>query len=635
MAWLSLLLILFVVAPGLGGFGRLLLRKWTADLDPALGTGVSFLAGLGFAGTLAYFLGMISTSLSLGIGVVLLIAGWYSLLSNRPIFAVRRGAVGLLAAASLIPIVGVVVPSTMMDWDSIAYHLALPKIWLADGRVSSVSFVHHSNFPFGVDGLNLLALPIGGQAAGKAFQLAYLWFGLMALFGLVREKFGEKAAWWSCAAFACIPLVQWESGSAYIDVAHGLYAGLGTVLAIQGMRDRPRLMLGAVMLGLALGSKYTGLQSLFALGVVLVGMLALKKSTVGFKPVLGALGLALLVGGPWYLKNAAVVGNPVYPFFYEQLGGKNWDQRQADVYRNEQKTFGVPPALPLSVPHSILGVAYQPGRYVNPVQKLEMIDGKPFGAGGYPIGAAGFVIFLAGLLAAFRRSAADEAEGPILAWLLVSLLMWSVLSQQSRYALSFAPPLCYLLGSLVSRPHWFGRVLMGAVVVQGLVTLYACKELLLTPVRMKAAFGSIPAPEYLMSQLPFYDAAEQMNKDASVKKVALFDEVFGFYLDKPYFWASYGHTTEMGYEHMQSADEFLASLRKLEISHVYINLRFADEEFKNAVIAASNGQPLAVDPVKYIPDAQLRWKGFLLQAIQKGQLRPVTGTRSGLILQIP
>ncbi|MFX8875701.1 hypothetical protein ABTM97_19225, partial [Acinetobacter baumannii] len=60
-------------------------------------------------------------------------------------------------------------------------------------------------------------------------------------------------------------------------------------------------------------------------------------------------------------------------------GGKGWDQRRADVYSHEQNTFGVGrqasdpdpdlarnPVRLTRIGHSILGLAYQPGRYINP-----------------------------------------------------------------------------------------------------------------------------------------------------------------------------------------------------------------------------------------------------------------------------
>lgn len=637
MGWLSLIIVVGLVAPGLGELARRLFSRWFAEMDPAAERGIATLLGLGLTGTLAYFLGFVSTMASVGlIGLASLVG--LALLAKGGLtehFKWNKSAIGLVLLASIMPIVNVVTPSTTFDWDSIAYHLAVPKIWLRDGHVSSVSFIHHSNFPFAVDALNLFGLSVGGQSGGKAFQLAFFLFGMLAIYGLVREKYGAKAAAWATAAFATIPIVQWEAGSAYIDIAHGLYAGLGALLAIQGMRDPRRLMLGGLMMGLALGTKYTGLQSLFALGAVLIMLLVTMKPATGVKGIAAGLGLALLVGGPWYLKNAALVGNPVYPFFYEQLGGKNWNQKQADIYRIEQKTFGVPSEPPLSIGHSILGLAYAPGRYVNPQPKLLVEEGKPTGgAGGFPIGAVGGAVILAGILAALRRRSEEPESGALLGWLLISVLLWAFLSQQSRYVTSFAPVLCFLLGGLVARPHWFGKALMGAVVLQGLVTAYVGKSFLIPTDRLQAAVGVLPADDFLKGNLGFYDGATKLNQDSLVKKVALFDEVFGFYLDKPYFWGNYGHTTELGYEAMKSVDDFSAALKKQGVSHLYVNIAAADAEFKQGLTEILQAKPVTIHANKYLADDQAKWKGFILQGLVSGKIQPVAGTRGGLILML-
>jgi hypothetical protein len=41
---------------------------------------------------------------------------------------------------------------------------------------------------------------------------------------------------------------------------------------------------------------------------------------------------ALLVALPWYVKNWAFTGNPVYPFLFEVFGGKGWDSFRAEAY---------------------------------------------------------------------------------------------------------------------------------------------------------------------------------------------------------------------------------------------------------------------------------------------------------------
>lgn len=76
--------------------------------------------------------------------------------------------------------------------------------------------------------------------------------------------------WWGLVAFAYVPLVLWQAGSAYIDVAHGLYAGFALLYLINrliGKASAPDVVIG-LLLGLACGTKYTGWQTVVVCGVL-------------------------------------------------------------------------------------------------------------------------------------------------------------------------------------------------------------------------------------------------------------------------------------------------------------------------------------------------------------------------------
>jgi hypothetical protein len=51
----------------------------------------------------------------------------------------------VLGALSLV---SALAPPAGLDWDGLAYHLAVPKMYLAHHRVFYVPFLSHSNFPF-------------------------------------------------------------------------------------------------------------------------------------------------------------------------------------------------------------------------------------------------------------------------------------------------------------------------------------------------------------------------------------------------------------------------------------------------------------------------------------------------------
>lgn len=658
---------------GTVGLFRTLLKGPLSSLDSKASFGISGLIGLGLLGSLTYFLGRLPQGLEWGRVLIVFLSGAGLVLFARDLQGkksevgseatpklelVQYVVVAIPVLFGLIALVGVLSPSTMSDWDTIAYHLAVPKIWLASKQITDITFIHHSNFPYALDGLFIHGLAWGGQAGAKAFSLVIYALGCVAIFGLARQWSNTNGGLVASCVFATIPSVMWESGTGYIDVGHGLYAGLGAWMlfkaskAPSGERNEPsiqrgQLILGGLLLGLAAGSKYTGLLTVgTALAIVPFTFSGELKSRIH-----GLVAVSLVVAVvaiPWYAKNAVTMNNPVYPFFYEKLGGKNWDQKQADVYKNEQKTFGVPFDGPLSIPHSIVGLAYQPGRYTNPNPKLVVSDGVASGGHGNPLASFGFVVMATGLVAGLLYAKKLKIN-PLLGWLLINVLAWFFLSQQSRYFLSFAPPLCIVAGLIFARRDVVGKLLVGAVLVQAVFSYLIAKDQLLTPQRLQSLSQS--EDDFLTRSMPIYRAGKVMKEQPALGKVALYDEVFGFYLDVPYAWASFGHSTEFGYQTMKTPEELLESFRKQGITHVYLNLAMQDQAFAYerwipSMGLALNQESRTWSQVEATPlddaekkgllaDVQVVWKPLLSDLVSSGKLEFVAGEPRWLLFRIP
>jgi hypothetical protein len=641
-----LITILFSI--GAACLGHLLIRKLTPDLDPALRTGLCGLVGLGAVGILTLFIGLPPGGLSLaGTWMVVVLCAAAAALASRSLkykikIETPKGPVILFAVAIgvalLFSLISVLAPSDATEWDTLAYHLAVPKLWLKAGQIQPVSFIHHSNFPFAIDNLYIWGLAWGGESGAKAFTLVFHAFGIMAVFGLARQVYGGLAGWWAALAWTTIPAVMWLSGTAYIDVQNGLFSGLGILFAALLVRDRTPSYgwLSGIMLGLSIGSKYTGLQTIFAVGLVLVVAFFLSKREGAIKSIALVCGLALLIGCPWYVKNVAWVGNPVYPFFFKQFGGKNWSEWQAATYQNEQQTFGVarPPETPQQgytsgpvefqrIGHAILGLAYQPGRYTNPGQTRNS---------GFPLGAVGFIV-VATLLMWLISGRAGPFESSVLVIVLVSLAMWFVLSEQSRYIIALGIPLSVLAGGAVLRLR-IGTVLAGAIVVQALYSFYLLKTFRFDT-QVKVVTGSIPAEDYRKS-VRFYEPAQYLNQTVGTGRVALFDEVFGFLLDVPYFWANPGHSNELGYESMQTADDFVRSLKQHGFTHVYLEAAGADPKWIASFGFDGSPQPYpGEERSELMQDLNWRWKILLGEAVASHKLEMDRAFGSRLVFRVP
>lgn len=636
---------LFCVLVALGF--RSLLGRWLDEFDPQEAYGIAGLVGLGIVGTLTVVLGLIPNFLRFGmIGIGVLIVG-LALWAGRKHFGEFFGSkkpegVGLFVALgiglmAIFPLVATQVPSTMLDWDSLAYHLAVPKLWLASNQVTWVQTIHHSNFPFALDALYLYGLTFAGEFGAKAFMFFVLLLGARTLFGLARRWGAGKNAIWAPFALMASPVVLWESGTAYVDVGHGLYAGLGVLyVAEMVLRLRRDEVLGALPMvsalcwGMALGTKLTGLQTFFVAGFLFL-VFGYKSVGKSLRPAAVVAGVALLFALPWFGKSVAFTGNPVFPFFFEQFGGKGWDQWRADIYKNEQQTFGVGRELvspvnnrrligekdvyrrnPMKIGDAVLGLAYQPGRYTNPGQT----EGS-----GFPTGSIGFLTLLT-----FAFWAVSGKAGPkekfVLAWVGLSFLLWFFLSQQSRYLTFLVVPAAVLVATGVGRLQ-LGKVLVGGAVVQALATLYVLVNFGFAE-QLKVVTGGLSPESYRKAMVPFAPMAEVINNNNEVTEVALFDEVFGYLLDKKYFWANPGHSDRIPFEKMRSGDDFVDELKNQGVSHVYFALMFGDSASRDRWLSSAGmvpGEPMSEDErAAMLANREVQWKVLIADAVKSGRL---------------
>ncbi len=638
------LTLLFAV--GSVGFGQCLLKKWLGDHDVLTRIGVGGVVGLGAIGTSVFVIGLLPSGLKIAFFVAIACAlfGLFFLFTKGKITDLRpsrpEGALILLpillGLLLILGLMGVLSPSTTVDWDSLAYHLAAPKLWLSQGQITFVSYDHHTNFPLAVDSLFILGLQYGGEAGAKAFSWCFYLLGMAATFGIARGTYGAKACWWATLGFATMPVLLWESGTAYIDLANGLFVGLGVWFGSRFVvsQDYKNLWISAILLGLGVGSKYTGLQ---VLGVAWLLMLFSSSAPLRGKVVLAGL-LAIAIGCPGYLRNIVNTGNPIYPFLYSKLGGKNWDAFSEKIYTEEQNSFGVGRNAegtldPTRIGHSILGLGYQPGRFTNPQQKS---------GGGFPFQAIGFAALFA-LLAGWVLLPQTEKESDrkqaktVLSIVTLTLVLWFALSQQSRYLAGLFIPVMIVGSGLIARVK-LGQVVAGAIGLQAGLTLYLHHSLVSTN-QMKVVLESIDSKEYRNSTVGFAKAAVIINDEVKPKRIALFNELFGFLLDVPYYWANPGHSTEIGYDQLKDGKGLAESLKRLGCSHVYLNLSKSIEPDGETIAAAIGlgGQvvPVSAEEVtRMSEDLRNRWKLLVIDAVVSGSFVLVKPVGRGLIFEI-
>ncbi len=638
----ALISAVFAVACGCAAQG--LLHRWMKELDPGERWGLGGLIGLGAFGTLSVFVGLLPNGVAwglpalAGVAVVGAIAAWQGKKLPSPSVQIPKGWAILspvyAVLIGLLGLVGALAPSTTMDWDSLAYHLAAPKIWLLDGQVGPIQAMHHSNFPFAIDGLYLYGLWWGGEAGAKAFSVIIFGAGALALFGHLRRTVGASAAWWAVPAFASIPVVAWESGTAYVDVGHGLFAAFALLYGSEAMTTKRAgcWALAGICLGFCLGSKHTGLHIGLAFGAASLVVMALRRDFSTLKGLGLAAGLGLSLAAPWYAKSYAFTGNPVFPFLHSVFQSPEWDDWRAEIYANEQQTFGVGRTEEgrdfLQIGHAVLGLAYQPGRYVNPGQTQGL---------GFPTGAVGAAAVLLALIPA-AMGWVNRRSQLLLGAMGLGMILWFILSQQSRYLTIWAIPACAVgavaLGLLDKAS--LRRPLQGLIALQAAYTLYLIHATT-TSSQIAVVMGGMPASEYRRQTTSFAVAAEEINTREDIKRIALYDEVFGFLLDKPYLWANPGHSRVIPYETLEDGEMYADAMLELGFSHAYISTAFTapvDLERWLAAMGVQGDQPYqGEDRQAQMQNLDLKWRVLIAEAVRSGRavLEPSAGR--GLILR--
>jgi len=492
--------------------------------------------------------------------------------------------VALLAAClgiALLTLPGALAPLSPMDWDSLSYHLAAPKIYLRRGAIGLIPYDSHTSFPFTMEMLYTLALQWGGAGAAKVVHWSAGWLTALALGAWVGERAGDatgRSRPWAgplaMALFASIPLAMWEATTAYIDLGTALFQFLaldGLFRAYAAPERRTALRwagLAGVCSGLAMGTKYTALLQFGLLGLGTIG-LALAGAGPGWG---GALAFGLmggLVAAPWYVRNWLWTHNPVYPFFVSRFPKTlYWTRAMEQAYQGEQRSFGLGKGVGDFL-RALWNLALH-GRAFFIVNRT--VVGDFLGSLGAGVaGLAPWVVLTRGV----RRE---------VWWLLAycggSLGIWFFLSQQSRYLLPI-----YAAGSaaaaliVIALPNvWLRRA--AGLFVALTILLQATMHWPVARPSWLWATGILTGDEYRQAiQGDLGEAARFVNSLPPGTRLGMYQETRGFWFDVPYFWANPGQHNLIDYDALHGDGRRLAKLlgAKFRLTHVLINWQFWDD----------------------------------------------------------
>ncbi len=334
--------------------------------------------------------------------------------------------------------------------DALVYHLAIPARYIDAGGIVPVPGNFFAQFPQYVELLFTWALLLDGPELAKLVHWGFGVASSIALAGLVRALDPRASRSLAVALFATLPTVMLVAGWAYVDLAI-VHFSLLTLLCLLRWFEFDTIrwgVLGAIFAGAAAGTKYTGgLNGLIVVGAAIA--IARSRSYSGrsfLRTVFILAGVVALVAAPWWLKNIAYTGNPLYPFAFGLFGGEGWDAERQAILSGSLREWGGDRGIfaTIALPWRVT----MDGRFFDPVH----FDG---------VIGAGFLLAVPALALTLRRG---SGCGIVWTFVAVHVLLWILTTRQVRFLLPALAVLSALTACGIQRMQTGDRLLRGAVV---------------------------------------------------------------------------------------------------------------------------------------------------------------------------
>lgn len=491
-------------------------------------------AGLGILHYLLFALGLLGLWTA-PVFLALALMALYPALKALPRPALPRFA-DRLTALLAVPVALAVLKGVLAanapvsDWDSLAVHLELPRIYARDGAFTPVTWLLHGMDAMAAGLFFVPALSLGDENLAPTVMLAFQGLMAVALWSAARSLAGPKSALAAAALFLVSPAVVAASGSAGSDFVVGLWGMLSFWAAWRG-RDAGRgwLVFSGVLAGLAAAAKLSGFLLAAALLPLVVWDARRRRDGRGALLWLAAAAAAL---APWLLRAAAHTGNPVWPHFAALFGG---DERALwlDERARRSVVAGLGDALggawPLLVP---LGV------------------------------------ILAATAAAARR---DAFTRRVAAYTGLFGALWVAVQPQWRYVIPVMPWL-FLLAARGAA----ARPVLAAVLAIGLLPVFelGANNEAFAALALRPADGRPSREAYLARRVDVWPALRRANQTLPADaKVLLYREVRGYHLERPYLVGDPQNEVLIGYETIRDEAALRRRLLALGITHVLVNTR--------------------------------------------------------------
>jgi len=224
-------------------------------------------------------------------------------------------------------------------YDATSYHLPCAKYFSEWHAIRFTPFLRYPVFTINIEMLYTLMMVIYDDIGVQLIQFTCLVVTALSLVAWGKRISSYRAGAFAGAMLIATPQLYMLASVGYIELGLVMFITLAIYAFFNWANcgDDRWLYLSAVFFGLSAGTKYSSLFFIVIFGLAAL-VLGIKRKQL--RPWLIFIGLIVVAGCPWYIRNAVYTGNPVFPFFDRLFGHSIWDEKDLPNFVKQMTLFG-------------------------------------------------------------------------------------------------------------------------------------------------------------------------------------------------------------------------------------------------------------------------------------------------------
>lgn len=224
-------------------------------------------------------------------------------------------------------------------WDALVYHLYLPKLFLTRHGFVYLPRMVYASMPLGGQMMFAWAYAWGGLGSAAAVTPLFCTLALVATWRLAKFFMPSFWAVLAAAVLLLTPAFATFFPAASVDFILAGFSLMALNTYFTTWRKTGGVVLTGVLIGGALGVKYTAVNALLGFAAVFVFDLISRRAKV--KELVLCLGVAFSLFIPWAVKAYCERGNPFFPSLYSVFGGRDLPRDVVAAMLEWQRDIGM------------------------------------------------------------------------------------------------------------------------------------------------------------------------------------------------------------------------------------------------------------------------------------------------------